>query len=790
MKKLILAAMAAATFIALPASSVLSPAVSAAPAPAAKPFDLSVASIMRGPKLVGYAPDGIRWAGDSKEFWFEWRQIDDKETSTWVANAATGASRKLTEAERKAAPSANAEWDAARRRAVFAQGGDVVLVDTVARSRRVITRLAGNEARPRFAKNETHVSFVRDNALFLIPIGGDGEGGIVQLFEAGPKRRDPPLSDAQKMMREEEQKLLAFVKKTADERKEREAKRDAEALPKLDLAEGESVGDALLSPDGEHVLAVVRTRATGSKTADVPNYITESSFPEPIPTRNRVGDPQDRDRLVSINLRTKKVATGTLALLKTETKNADGKTETKEREARWSVMDVSPDGKLIVAVVRAADNKDRWIVRVDAETGAASVLFADHDDAWIRELFGSAGFLADGRTFWFASEKTGWMHLYSVDASAASPEAKALTSGAWEVTDVRLSADEKTFYLTTTEAGAGERHLYAMPVTGGARTRITTAVGAHGSEVSPDGATLATVYSAGNKPPEVYVGPFANALAKRITTSPSAEWQAAKWLDPRVVMVPARDGVKVPARLYLPEDLGAKRNPKKPAVIFVHGAGYLQNAHRYWSSYFREYMFHHVLASKGYVVLDVDYRGSSGYGRDWRTAIYRHMGGKDLDDIVDGARYLAKEQGVDPARIGVYGGSYGGFITLMGMFTTPGTFAAGAALRPVTDWAHYNHGYTANILNVPQADPEAYKKSSPIYFAEGLKGALLICHGVVDTNVHFSDSVRLAQRLIELRKDNWELAMYPVENHGFEEETSWADEYSRILKLFERELKH
>jgi dipeptidyl aminopeptidase/acylaminoacyl peptidase len=314
-------------------------------------------------------------------------------------------------------------------------------------------------------------------------------------------------------------------------------------------------------------------------------------------------------------------------------------------------------------------------------------------------------------------------------------------------------------------------------------------VGSHGSEVSPDGATLATVYSAGNKPPEVYVGPVANDLAKRVTTSPSAEWLAGKWLDPKVVMVTARDGVKVPARLYRPEDLGAKPNPKRPAVIFVHGAGYLQNAHRYWSTYYREYMFHHLLASKGYVVLDVDYRGSAGYGRDWRTAIYRHMGGADLEDIVDGAKYLAKEQGVDPARIGVYGGSYGGFITLMGMFTTPGTFAAGAALRPVTDWAHYNHGYTSNILNVPQGDAEAYKKSSPIYFAEGLKGALLICHGVVDTNVHFSDSVRLAQRLIELRKDNWELAMYPVENHGFEEETSWADEYNRIFKLFERELK-
>jgi len=165
------------------------------------------------------------------------------------------------------------------------------------------------------------------------------------------------------------------------------------------------------------------------------------------------------------------------------------------------------------------------------------------------------------------------------------------------------------------------------------------------------------------------------------------------------------------------------------------------------------------------------------------------MGGHDLDDVVDGAKYLAAEQHVDPRRIGVYGGSYGGFITLMAMFTTPDVFAAGAALRPVTDWAHYNHPYTSSILNEPPRDAEAYRRSSPIYFAEGLKGALLICHGMVDTNVHFQDSVRLAQRLIELRKEDWELAAYPVENHAFEEETSWADEYRRILKLFERHLR-
>jgi dipeptidyl aminopeptidase/acylaminoacyl peptidase len=251
---------------------------------------------------------------------------------------------------------------------------------------------------------------------------------------------------------------------------------------------------------------------------------------------------------------------------------------------------------------------------------------------------------------------------------------------------------------------------------------------------------------------------------------------------PDIVTLPASDGVAVPARIYRPADVGAR--PNGAAVIFVHGAGYLHNVHNYWSSYFREYQFHHLLASRGFVVLDIDSRGSAGYGRDWRTAIYRHMGGRDLQDQVDGSRYLQRTFGIEAERVGIYGGSYGGFITLMALFTEAQSFGAGAALRSVTDWAHYNHPYTAEILNEPQEDSLAFRRSSPIYFAEGLQDPLLILHGMVDVNVHFQDVVRLVQRLIELGKTGWDLAVYPVEDHGFVRPDSWTDEYRRILDLF------
>lgn len=316
--------------------------------------------------------------------------------------------------------------------------------------------------------------------------------------------------------------------------------------------------------------------------------------------------------------------------------------------------------------------------------------------------------------------------------------------------------------------------------------KLTIMPGNNEVTISPDERWLAIRNSYSNKPWELFIQENkAGAKPIQVTHSTTAEFEKYPWREPEMVWFKASDGLDVPARLYLPK--ASLRNGA--AVVFVHGAGYLQNVHHWWSQYYREFMFHNFLADNGFTVLDIDYRGSSGYGRDWRTAIYRYMGGRDLSDYVEGAHYLVEQHGIDPGRIGIYGGSYGGFITLMAMFTSPGTFKSGAALRSVTDWAHYNHGYTANILNTPQEDSIAYRRSSPIFHAEGLQGNLVMLHGMVDVNVEFQDIVRLSQRLIELKKENWELAVFPVEDHGFVEPSSWTDEYGRIWKLFYRTLK-
>jgi dipeptidyl aminopeptidase/acylaminoacyl peptidase len=793
---------------------------------------------MRGPGLVGYEPRAVRWSMDNQRIYFQWKQASDprdKDYDTYVVNRDGTGLKRLSEEEAKNAPPAGGDDSKDKKLTLYVTGGDVFVYDHAANQRRQITDTTDVESNARFTADQRHVYFTRANNLFVMSLE---TGSLVQMTDirtgggaaagGAQARRDSSQqtgTESQEYLKREERELLDVVKRRAEKREQDEELRKRENPRKpFQLQARQSVASLQLSPDQKYVIAAINEQGEGAKNTIVPNYVSESAYTEDIPSRAKVGDTQSRSRLAVIAVdsgEVKWVDHGQrIVAPQTEARTEKGATERAERrdseqqqtaarqteggrreeaqtgqarqaaEQRERQLELfqplwSEDGKKAVMLARSADNKDRWILALDPATAKTRVLTSEHDDAWINVAFWafSLGWMKDDKRVYFQSERDGYSHLYTVSYDGG--ETKQLTSGKWEVVRAELSDDKTRFFLTTSEVHPGERHLYVMAADGGERVKVTSMAGNNQSYVSPDEKSLAIIYSYSNKPPELYVQENrAAASATKLTSSPAAEFWGYDWIDPPIVTFAARDGATVYARLYKPKNV--RRNA--PAVVFVHGAGYLQNVHRWWSSYYREYMFHHYLMEQGFVVLDVDYRASAGYGRDWRTGIYRHMGGKDLDDHVDAARWLVREHGVDQKRIGIYGGSYGGFITLMAMFTQPDVFAAGAALRPVTDWAHYNHGYTSNILNVPQKDAEAYKRSSPIYFAEGLKGALLICHGMVDVNVHFQDTVRLTQRLIELRKENWELAVYPVEDHGFVEPTSWADEYKRIFKLFSQML--
>lgn len=464
----------------------------------------------------------------------------------------------------------------------------------------------------------------------------------------------------------------------------------------------------------------------------------------------------------------------------------------------------SDDGRQAAVQLYSFDNKDRWIARVDLAKPALVPLERITDTAWINGRFRDIGFLPDNRTLWYLSEESGYSQLYlrPVDAAvtaAAKPArkgkaappapriARPLTHGEFEISDPVVSRDGKSFIVKANREHPGIHEIYRVDAASGELTRLTTLGGTNDAVLSPDESRLAILHSSTARRPELYVQDIAAAAtARALTDSASPAFKAIDWSIPEFVAVPSSHQAKpIYSKVYAPAD--GQSGPTRPAVVFVHGAGYLQNADEGWSYYFREFMFHTLLVRKGWVVLDMDYRASAGYGRDWRTAIYRNMGHPEVEDLRDGVRWLAENRHVDASRVAVYGGSYGGFLTFMALFNDPDLFQAGAALRPVADWAEYNHGYTANILNTPEVDPEAYERSSPIEFAAGLRKPLLIAHGMVDDNVVFQDSVRLVQRLIELGKTPYfETAIYPMEAHGFREPSSWLDEYTRILALFER----
>jgi len=813
-------------------------------------FNLTIDNIMRGPELVGYEPRAVRWSGDSQRVYFQWKQATDgreKDYDTYVVSRDGSGLRKLSEEEAKNAPPLNGDTSKDKSLTVFADNGDIFLYRNATGRRERLTGTTDLESNPHFTFDQKKVYFTRSNNLFTLSLE---TGALIQLTDiraAGAAPQVPAAggfgqgqgrggqqgardsseqkgTDSQEYIKKEERDLLDIIKQRAERRQEEEARRKRENPRKpFNLGPRQSVASLQLSPDEKLVTALLSEGGDGTKNTVVANYVTESAYTEDIASRNKVGDNQAHSRLAILNVESGDVkwmdhgqkeppssagdtqVTGGQSGMSRETNQAPQQPDSGSRQAQGRDVDPrsrrgnehrerdvqvfqplwSDDGSKAVVLARSGDNKDRWIFSLDATTGKTKVAAAFHDDAWIDGPGAfTLGWLADNNRIYYQSERDGYAHLYTGPADGGV--ATQLTSGNWEVSAVHLSNDKKQFYLTTSEVGPGERHLYSVPVEGGPRVKITSMPGSNQSFLSPDEKMIALIYSYSNKPPEIYLQENRpDAKSVKVTSSPAPDFWSYNWIDPPIVKFAARDGAQVSARFYKPATF--KRGG--PAVIFVHGAGYAQNVHRYWSSYFREYMFHHYLMDNGYIVMDVDYRASSGYGRDWRTGIYRHMGGKDLDDQIDAAKWLVSEQGVDAKRIGIYGGSYGGFITLMAMFTQPDVFAAGAALRPVTDWAHYNHPYTSNILNLPQKDSEAYRLSSPIYFAAGLKGALLICHGMVDTNVHFQDTVRLVQKLIELRKTNWELAVYPVEDHGFNEPASWADEYKRIFKLFETNLK-
>jgi len=452
------------------------------------------------------------------------------------------------------------------------------------------------------------------------------------------------------------------------------------------------------------------------------------------------------------------------------------------RASQWS-----PDSKYLLLVEQAPNFKSLNVRVVNLNTGKSKVVFHQEDDRWVE--LPDIGWDQAGKRLWFTSDQSGYQHLYTVAPDGS--DLKQVTQGEWEIHNDPFSHSPQwvgdSIYYSSTAESTTERQFYRVKADGSSTPeRLASEEGLNIGWVSEDGHLRAMMHADMKNPLDLYVE------GKRLTQSPQPAFYALPWAQAKFLTYPSlRDGKPVSARLllpsgYQPDDPNAK---SRPAVVYIHGSGYATSVLKQWGSYQDlRFVFNNYLTSQGFVVLEMDYRGSTNYGRDWRSGVYLNMGGPDLEDVLGGVEYLRGLKNIDMNRVGIWGWSYGGFMTAMAMFKSPATFKAGAAFSGVYDWANYNAAYTDERLTAPSENPEAYRRSSPIHFSDRLQNHLLILHGIADDNVLFQEAVQLSEKLIHEGKQ-FEEAFYPEESHAYVRDETLKDAFGRTAEFFMRHLK-
>jgi dipeptidyl aminopeptidase/acylaminoacyl peptidase len=771
---------------------------------------ITLEKIMSNPDWFGRSPESWYWGDDSQTVFYKQKRQGNPLRDLVQKNLSTQGNGELVKlAQMHVVADTNAVLNNTRTHEVYTFEGNVFVKTLATQTVQKLTYTSAVESSAMFLTNG-NIAYRVDDIFYAHDMSSQK---IIELANLKMTDAEEPVLDTPSYIAAEQHELIEYVALQernkdlrAEQKRQLRVKNSTVTQTNFYLGKGNKVVHASLSPAGDKLVVSVATDKSPGKDSDImPNYIANDGDIKAKKVRTRVADNrQYAEQLYILDL-----SQGTKALLsydslpgfdedvlasvRKENYAREGKKYKSEKSARnihvmqtWEPIQWQNNGQQVAIMLEAWDNKDRWITTVDFDRKALVSQHRLHDDAWINYTFNEQGWLNNAESLYYLSEESGYAHLY---LKPLNGKARALTAGNFEVNDLTVSADEQNIYFKANKKHPGIYEIYKVNIASGKVTALTDLGGMNNYTLSPDEAKLLIEHSEITSPPELYVKDMTNNTeAMRLTHTVSAAFLAMPWAAPNVVAIESSHQAQpIYSKVYLPKGYD-KTSAKNKAVMFSHGAGYLQNSHLGWSGYFREYMFHSMLVQQGYVVIDMDYRASKGYGRDWRTAIYRHMGKPEVQDMRDGVNWLVENANVDANRVGTYGGSYGGFLTLMSMFTDPELFQSGSALRLVSDWAYYNHGYTSNILNMPGDDPIAYERSSPIYFAEGLEKPLLINAPMVDDNVFFQDTVRLVQRLIELEKQDFETAIYPVEPHGFVQPSSWLNEYRRIYKLFETTL--
>jgi dipeptidyl-peptidase-4 len=452
-----------------------------------------------------------------------------------------------------------------------------------------------------------------------------------------------------------------------------------------------------------------------------------------------------------------------------------------------------PDGKTVSIQRESRNQRKLDLLFADIDTGKTRTVLTETSNTWI-DLNDELSFLKNSREFIWASNRDGYTHLYLYDYDGHL--IRQLTAGKWVVDDFRKRAimgiDEKsrTVYFAATEKGPTERHLYRTSLDTADPSqvqRITQDEGVHGIAMSPDARFYVDTFTSSAQPPQSSLHSADGALKAWLLENrldaqhPDAPYLADNAI-PEVGTLTAADGQTLYYQLFKP--LHFDPSKRYPAIVDVYGGPGVQRVLNNWHGS----SFTQILTRAGYVVFTLDNRGSASRGTAFQAPIHRRLGDVEVTDQVKGARWLMSQSFVDPARIGVWGWSYGGYMTLNLMFKAPDVFRAGVAGAPVTDFALYDTHYTERYLDRPQDNAAGYAASSVLPYAKDLKGRLLVMHGMADDNVLFLNSTKLFRKLQDLSKP-FDVMVYPGAKHGLMRQNDGRHGYKMILRFFDENLK-
>ncbi len=405
----------------------------------------------------------------------------------------------------------------------------------------------------------------------------------------------------------------------------------------------------------------------------------------------------------------------------------------------------------------------------DAATGKTRAALTEKDPYWIN-VSDDLHFLKDGKRFLWSSERSGYRHVYLYDLEGK--QLGQITRGDWEVTSLEL------VYFTATEKSPLQRHLYVAAL-GGGFTRLTKEEGTHAAVFAPNASAFLDTYSNAATPARQDLNRADGTRIATINENKVAELADYHLAPMEFLTVKSRDGVLLNASMIKPPDFNPQK--KYPVLVYTYGGPHSQVVRNAWGG--ATFLWHELMAQKGYIIFSLDNRGSNARGHLFETPLHFRLGAQELSDQRDGVQYLKSLPYVDGNRIGIWGWSYGGHMTLHAMFEAGDDFKAGFAGGPVTDWRYYDSIYTERYLGLPQKNEKGYQDSSPVKYAAQLKGKLLIAHGTGDDNVHFANTLAVINGLIEAGK-YVEILPFPGRGHGVSDPAARRVLMKRVTQFF------